>query len=76
MNGNYRERVRRGEDHPRAKLTEMDVLLLREANRLREYHRREARKLSVKSLAKKFDMSYHGTWAAINYETWKHVQDV
>ncbi len=71
----HRLKVLRGEQHPSAKLTDLDVLLIREASRLKEHHKREARKLSEKNLAEKFDVSRNAIWKVANYASWTHLTD-
>ena len=51
--------------HPRAKLSEEDVRLIR---KLREAG------LSYRVIARKFDVSYVAVWAAANYWTWARVR--
>lgn len=56
---------RKGELNGRAKLTEMEVKLIRWL--------RSQQKQSLWSLARKFDMSLYAIWAIVQRRTWKHI---
>lgn len=66
---------KRGEDLPQSKLTEMDVLLIREAARYREKLRKEASELKSANLAIKFEVHQRTIEKVISYASWKHVAD-
>lgn len=57
-----------GESHHRAKLTEDDVI------KLREFHQRGICIRCVINLLE-LDVSYASAWEAVNYQTWRHVHD-
>ena len=65
--------MNRGETHSHAKLTTMDVILIRDMRRHAEYHKRELSKITIKELADKFEVSRNTIWKVGNYVTWKHV---
>lgn len=56
----------RGERHHRAKLTERDVV------RMRELH--EEYDICIRCVAKLYNVKYTTAWDAINYQTWRHVE--
>lgn len=54
---------KRGEGHPKAKLTEQDVRLIRQLHP----------DLSYRVLARKFDVSKRAIESAVTRKTWRHV---
>ena len=52
-----------GQDHPQAKLTNTDVLKIRELYKTSNY----------KTIAKLFKVSYFTVWNVINKRTWSHI---
>ena len=65
--------TRRGSDHKDAKLTEDDVLLIRELNAERLALLAQARNVSVKSIADKFDIHEGHVRKICSGECWTHV---
>ncbi len=61
MHAKNQGRIRKGEKHGRATLTESDVLEIR------------TRKLSVIAYAKKYNTSERNIYGILRKETWKHV---
>lgn len=64
---------RAGENHKDAKLTEADVMAIRELNAERERLRKEANKLSIKAIAEKFDIHEGHVKRIIRGECWTHI---
>jgi hypothetical protein len=56
--------IKRGEDNPRAKLTEADV---------RELRRLHAEGTTVRVLTRRYDLSEHGVYLILRRKTWRHV---
>jgi len=56
--------IRRGEDNPRARLTESSV---------RDIRRRHAAGETIRRLAREFDLAKKTISLVINRKTWKHV---
>lgn len=57
-----------GESHHSAKLTESDVI------KLREFHQRGVCIRCVINLLE-LNVSYASAWEAVNYQTWRHVKE-
>lgn len=66
-------RGQRGERHGMAKLSDADVVLIREAADERERLKAEARKLSDASLAEKFGVHHKTISNIVNYRIWRHI---
>lgn len=64
----------RGEGHHRAKLSDDDIRLIRQAQETRAMHIAEARKLSDKALAEKFGVSRATIGRVLYGEAWGHVK--
>lgn len=64
----------RGSRHHAPKLTEDDARAIRELYELRLHHLREADKLTIKSIAEKFDVGTTTCSDIINRKTWVHVK--
>ena len=70
----YAEVRLRGQDMPRAKLTDLDVIDIRSRDRQRrslEKHIRE--NLNQELIAKMYGISVRTLKGIVTYETWKHI---
>ena len=65
----------RGEEHYHATLTADDVRLIRAAVAERARLIAEARKLSDRALAEKFECHPHTIWKVSSREGWAHVKE-
>ena len=63
----------RGSDRWNAKLTDDDVRLMRELVAERERLLAEARKLSDKEIAAKFEVHPNTVWKVCKRDSWSHV---
>ncbi|HET9819627.1 MAG TPA: hypothetical protein VFP92_10720 [Rhodanobacteraceae bacterium] len=68
-----RTKVKRGEELPQSKLSNLDVLLIRQAVEERTRLRREASQLSNFSLARKFGVHTHTIERIVAGEAWACV---
>lgn len=68
-----RTKVKRGEELPQSKLTNLDVLLIRQAAEERARLRREASQLSNCSLARKFGVHTRTIEKVLSCDTWACV---
>ena len=57
---------RKGEQSPRAKLTEADVRLMRQL---------AAEGITQRAIAAKFEVSLACAWKVLQYHTWNHIRD-
>jgi len=62
-----------GEQHSQSKLTEEDVLMLRELYRERQRLMVEAGKVAPIKLAEKFDISVQQVYDICTYKYWNHL---
>ena len=65
-----RTKVKRGEELPQSKLTNLDVLLIRQAAEERARLRRESSQLSNCSLARKFGVHTRTIEKVLSSDTW------
>ena len=68
-----RLKVKRGEDLPHSKLTNDDVLLIRELIEYRDMLRQEASKLTNAKIAEKFGVHFRTIDRISAGENWTHV---
>ena len=66
-------KVFRGEELPQTRLTEADVVLIRQAYQEHLRIQAQADELSPSALAKKFEISRNQVYRIVNYSDWKHV---
>jgi len=66
-------KFKRGEDLPQAKLTNDDVLLIREVVEYRNKLKEELSQMTNKKLAEKFDVHYRTIDRVTAGENWCHV---
>ena len=70
----HRLYAKRGSALKVSKLTNDDILQIRELVKIREEHYKNARELSAKKPAEKFDVHYRTIEKITQYETWVHVK--
>lgn len=64
-----------GNRNQKRKLTEQDVILIREAHQHKQTEiKRLNEELSAKALAEKFGVHQRTVEKVINYSTWRHVE--
>lgn len=69
-----REKARRGQELPQAKLLDVDVITIRSAAKQRENLRKYIREnLSNAALAQKFGVHIRTIEKIVQFETWSHV---
>lgn len=69
-----REKARRGQELPQAKLLDVDVITIRSAAKQRENLRKYIREnLSNDALAQKFGVHFRTIEKIVQFETWSHV---
>lgn len=69
-----REKARRGQELPQAKLLDVDVITIRSAAKQRENLRKYIREnLSNDALAQKFGVHIRTIEKIVQFETWSHV---
>ena len=69
-----RLKVRRGSDLPQSKLTDDDVMMIRQLVEYRDELKRKASELTNKRIADKFSVHQRTIDKLIHGRTWSHVQ--